>query len=399
MASELQSTTATLRIAVLSDLHAYDSLDPHEACPSFYCTREPADKNPINSLFELITSEQLTAHLVLCAGDIGDKARPAPTRDAWIAVSEVGRRLGADLVAGTVGNHDVDSRHMHNAFDPKGNLQALAPAFPLPDEDQNDRFWSRHFEIIGADTYRLVVLNSCAFHGGPATEQAHGRISEPTLNHLRRRLAERDAAPVNVLLCHHHPLKHMDYELGEYDEMAGGQLLLEMLGSGAHGQWIVIHGHKHHPKLRYAHGGGAAPVIFSAGSLCSTLYPQLVHHSAQQFYIIEFPLEVQQRFGMVGTFQTWNWSFGHGWSRAGDGPGLPGRGGFGLRVAPAVFANQVAGVVGTGVLGWRDFLDRCPEYQYLLPADEAIVLSTLRERHNLGVQYQDGAPIQIGQRA
>ena len=260
---------------------------------------------------------------MLCAGDIGDKARPAPTRDAWTAVSEIGQRLGADTVAGTVGNHDIDSRNIHNDFDPKGTLQALAPPFPLPAEDQNDRFWSRHFEVLQTNMYRLVVLNSCAFHGGPPAEHLHGRISEPTLHHLQSRLAESDAAPVNVLLCHHHPLKHMDYELGEYDEMAGGQLLLELLGSGRYGEWIVVHGHKHHPKLRYAHGGGAAPVVFSAGSLCSTLNPQLIHHSTQQFYIIDFPLEVQSQFGMVGTFQTWNWSFGHGWSRQATVQDLP----------------------------------------------------------------------------
>ena len=218
-------------------------------------------------------------------------------------------------------------------------------------------------------------------------EYASGRISPPTLDHLRTRLGENDPPPVNILLCHHHPQKHMEIKLGEYDEIKSGQLLLELLGSGDFGNWIVVHGHKHHPKLCYSHGGSASPVIFSAGSLCHVLFPELTTVTGRQFYLLQFPLDSFDEFGFVGTFQAWEWEFKRGWARAPRKKDLPDHGGFGYRINLEVFAKQIADWIGPRVIGWDDF--RGPVSAPFLPLTSRFAT----RRKTFGIEAQRSDPI------
>jgi predicted MPP superfamily phosphohydrolase len=250
-------SVSTLTVGIISDLHAYETADSGNR-PSHLCLNgvdsEPT-KHPFAGLHKLIADNSLSVDILLCCGDLGDKAHPAAIRYAWNAIHDLKARLGASKLFATVGNHDVDSRHKFNAFDPKGFLQSLTPSFPMETEALNDTFWSRNFALYTDNVYRVAVLNSSAFHGGGEDELKHGRISDYTLAALRLALEGVPSKPVNILLCHHHPQQHMELNLGEYDVMKSGQLLLDLLGSGAFGDWIVIHGHKHHPKLCYAAGG------------------------------------------------------------------------------------------------------------------------------------------------
>src|SRR4051794_33745568 len=104
-----------LTIAVLSDLHAFDQKSKSEAAePSYLCTLAPRDlpgQHPIRGLQQLIENEKLRADILLCPGDLGDKARPAGIQYGWRAVHEVAGYLNAGVVVGNVGNHDVDSRY------------------------------------------------------------------------------------------------------------------------------------------------------------------------------------------------------------------------------------------------------------------------------------------------
>ena len=70
---------------------------------------------------------------------------------------DIGSRLKVDLVAGTVGNHDVDSRYVNTDYDPKEHLQTLTPPFPLPNDASNNAFWAKNLEIVLRPNYRLVV--------------------------------------------------------------------------------------------------------------------------------------------------------------------------------------------------------------------------------------------------
>ena len=93
-------TAGVLTVAVVSDLHAYEAGDDKK--PSFYCIHDDINDTPVGGLFRLIDDESLRADVLLCGGDLGDKANPAAIRTAWAHVHEIGTKLKVALVAGTV---------------------------------------------------------------------------------------------------------------------------------------------------------------------------------------------------------------------------------------------------------------------------------------------------------
>lgn len=389
-----------LVVAVISDVHAYEGKDikPDEI-PSHCCiTESDPMKNSLVGLHEFIKRESLSADVLLCAGDIGDKAQTIAVQHTWRELHETKKLLGATVLAAATGNHDIDSRHDYNKFDAKGMLQALKPPYPFDDEGMNDRYWSRHFELIAHNEYRILVLNSSAFHGEGQFDQTnqyeyeHGRVSEHTLRKIRERLDAHLTPPVNILLCHHHPHPHSEIGLGRDDLMIGGDALLSLLNSGTYGRWLVIHGHKHHPKLENAAGGASAPIVFAAGSLARFLYGELQANSRNQFYIIDFPYEHFAQFGFVGSFRAWDWRSGHGWRPASNGSELPANGGFGWRGDIGVLAGTVDRAVESASIPWTDIVSKLPELKYLLPLDLDQLVRRLQDNPALIVQPENDVP-------
>jgi predicted phosphodiesterase len=404
-----KSLSSSLRVAVVSDIHAYDEPDePGGEPPSSLCTKAPEDQpnyHPITGLSNLIEQNKLQADVLVCCGDMGDKARPAGIKYVWDNLQKLKDKLAAELLAATAGNHDVDSRYKYNDYDAKGVLQSLLPQFPLGDETQNNKYWSRNYVVITTSKFRLVILNSSAYHGAKEEEFKHGRVSLRTVETLKAELADLErthSRQVNILLCHHHPHKHGDIEDDDYSIMEGGHKLLGMLESGNYGNWIIIHGHKHHPRICYAAGGSSAPIVFSAGSLCARLYQPLQSVARNQFYLITFPLAELETLGLglAGTFQSWDWIDGRGWMRAGDRSGLPPYGGFGNRGNVFTLANQVAALFsnrGEPYIKWDEVLSAIPSLKYLLPSDMIQMLNKLESAHTLRVLWDStGQPAQIG---
>jgi predicted phosphodiesterase len=342
-----------LTVAIVSDVHAYQGFDADKS-PS-HCEVMETDplKNAIVGLKEFIKSQQLTADYLLCPGDLGDKAVPLAAKFVWEELHTIRKLLKAKELITATGNHDVDSRHAHNSYDGKGMLQQLTPRYPFGKEALSDRYWSRHFVLIDLECARILVLNSSAFHGEGKFDQSkkyeyeQGRVSDYTLSQIRTELEKVPTPPpVNIFLCHHHPHRHSELRLGDDDLMMGGGALLEILGSGNFGNWIIIHGHKHHPKLEYAAGGSTAPIVFAAGSASAVLYKELQTVSRNQFYILSFPYSEYDTYGFVGTFQTWNWATGQGWFPASRVEQLPAIGGFGWRGNILSLAKDVFRIVG-----------------------------------------------------
>jgi Calcineurin-like phosphoesterase len=403
------TTDDVLRIAVASDLHAYDRhrLEENDPEPSFFeigAPESPVGQHPIAALRSLIGTSGLRAHILLCPGDLGEKATPAATKHAWTAVHSIGDSLGASAIVGTAGNHDVDSRYAYNDYDAKGFLQSLIPSFPVAADATFDRYWSRHFAILTWPELRLVILNSSAYHGsGPdktknPPEYGHGRISELTLQSLSEALRARTDVPLNVLLCHHHPSPFEEFGLGAADVMDGGAELVRILGEGHCGQWLIIHGHKHFPKLLYAQGTTAiTPTIFAAGSLCVRLQSEISASCRNQFYILDFSLNDLNTMGLVGRFRSWDWVFGVGWQPAQEHSGLPCQGGFGFRENRTMLKTLLAEVCSSQPqTTWSQIVSAQPRLRYLMPHDLRLLLDALEEGGRFRVMRgSDGLVLQI----
>jgi 3',5'-cyclic AMP phosphodiesterase CpdA len=389
-----------VKLAVASDLHAYDSTSWDMATrPSYIDIAAPhgADGGQlIPSLLDLVANTPLRADFLLCPGDLGHRAHPPSMAHAWKTLQDLARALGAELLV-TAGNHDVDSRHNYNYFDAKGFLQALTPPFPLFPDSSFDRFWSRHFVLLRRDDVRFVILNSSAYHGAERAdadpEYVHGRVAPSTLRALESELSQdSDPPPLNVVLCHHHPIPHDEHGLGADDIMKGGSELVRLLASGTFGEWLIVHGHKHFPRLTYAQGQTAVvPTVFAAGSLSVALHPEISGIVRNQFYIIDLDVEHVSRHGLQGRFRCWDWSNGVGWLQARADSGLPGQGGFGAHERPRQLATQIAEhFAKRKSIPWPEVVSRFQPVQYLLPRDFATLITELRERQGLRIFFEDG---------
>lgn len=388
-----------ITIGIVSDLHACTLDKKDAAVPSHLDITLPEHPttHPIAGLLTLIRNEKdrLSADLLLSAGDIGDKAKPDCIVYAWKVLHQLKDALNADLIIPAVGNHDVDSRYKYTKYDARGFLQALTPSFPFDSEDLNDRFWSRHHALIDRENWRLLILNSSAFHGTKPDEIDHGRISEFTFNRVKAALEQSSVRPINILLCHHHPHPHAELEI-DYEVMHDGSRLLQLLGTGRYGEWLIIHGHKHYPRLCYAPGTPDAPIIFSAGSLCANLGGELGTKVPNQFYILRISLADCSASGLCGTFRSWDWSKGIGWMPAGPNDGLPAYGGFGYRGSTTDLVKDIKAQVTPPFVEWSQVAKNVPKLQYVLPDQMKSVYRELK-LVGLHVLFNDqGFPMQIG---
>lgn len=388
-----------LRIAVASDLHAYthNSGGATQSHLKVLGASDSASSDPLRHLAELISTQMLKADLLLSPGDLGNKASADGIKYAWKSLHEIGAKLQAQLVTASSGNHDLDSRYNGLSADPAETLQRLDPPYPLPGEQDNDRYWARKFVILNTKHYKLVVLNSAAYHGGKPEEIEHGRISAFTISRLQKELSALPTTPVNIILCHHHPhqFPELFQEDDTYDVMKNGQQLLDLLGNGRNGNWIVIHGHKHHARVGYSQGTSSSPIVMAAGSFSAVIYPELQSHARNQFYIIEIPLNNPS--GLVGTIKAWDWT-PRGWIPAvSDDSGLPAIVKFGCRDTPQNLARRIDQCLGERVAeNWTNILALVPEAEYLLPNDFDSLIYVLEITFGIKVESDKGIPIEIG---
>jgi hypothetical protein len=124
-------------------------------------------------------------------------------------------------------------------------------------------------------------------------------------------------------------------------------------------------------------------VIFSAGSLTSSLYLDLQGRARNQFYIVEFDTDAAANLGLgvAATFSSWDWATGIGWQPAQPGSAIPATGGFGYRIN----VSELAGLIKRNLEAARtpqsfaELLATTPSIKYLIPADVALVRQALED--------------------
>lgn len=389
-----------LTIAVASDLHAYRQTDDGKLTyrPSKLCLSE-TEENPLSHPFAglsaLISKDNLTADIFLCPGDMTDRAAPEGVKYSWAQIHKAGEQLGAKLTTATVGNHDLDSRGATFAEEPKELLQQLDPMYPLPDENLNNEYWANNFTLFQGINYSLLLLNTCAKHNSK-DEWDRGYITKHTLKKLADKISAAPQKEINILLCHHHPHQHSELSLGDMDVMRNGQLLIDALA--LNGNWLVIHGHKHHPKISYAAGGASSPIVFAAGSFSGNFEPEAETRTRNQFHLVDIVQLSDKPYALHGMIRSWNWAVGCGWLKATGGvTGMPPTAGFGARLHPAELAKIVASkMVKSKLKKWGELCQSIPELNYQLPQDYEHFKKILKKDFLLSVEEDQGAPSQVG---
>jgi hypothetical protein len=385
-----------MRFFVLSDLHAYSDLPPTEGQPSFLALdrdgniRGGVTQNPILDLEKCITTNSIKADYLICCGDLAHRADQVGLRYAWRFLNSLEKHLGVKATLATIGNHDVDSRFKDAEANPFDGLKSLDPRFPFQDDHLFDRFWSRNFAIYQNPEARFLVINSCSVHGY-TEEYQRGYISNWTLAEIERQLSASSPAPINIAIVHHHPHRHTELDLGDTDDIKGGDAFMHLLGRSEFGNWLILHGHKHHPKLCYAKGDSFSPTVFSAGSFSARLQDPVAKKACNQFYLIDIdPGAVASAGRLQGRFQTWSWSMVDGWINDNfRGLGLPPSGGFGHRDGAGV-AQRIIRLVRGGTTARQQLITELPDLAYVIPSEIEKVLGICRAG---GIRFSEEKPL------
>jgi hypothetical protein len=133
---------------------------------------------------------------------------------------------------------------------------------------------------------------------------------------------------------------------------------------------LLVHGHKHHPKLSYAPGVEALPVL-AAGSFAAGMKNGLASRTRNVFHLIT--LEHSEK-GEIrhGSILTWQFRLSLGWTPASwDAVDFPHKTGFGSTIFPEQLADQVKKLffsLNVPMAEWTTVVSSLPDLKYVLPS-------------------------------
>lgn len=400
-----------MRIAILSDLHAFcsetrkDSSGRKPPAPSLIDISAPSrtkSSDPLVGFCSLFENGEIDfPDLFIVAGDLGDRADTLAMRTVWKELVQLATSSSEVLLLATCGNHDLDTRHQQNSFDPRGYIRTLNQNFPYPEAEKYGinqlEYWANNFSILEEADYRILNINSCAFHGfgsDAEPELEHGRISDITLGEIEARIrisVEKDPHKHNVCLLHHHIMPVSSDTFDDKSVMKGSDRLTDMLSRAALGEWFIVHGHRHRSNLFHA-GGNSAPIVLSCASFAATRTGDEHNPTPNQFYILHFDEPQTGRAARVsGRIEAWNWTPSIGWQSTTSIPGgLPVRTGFGFRGYIPDLADRIAEAVKDKKrMEWAGLVGAFPEVGRLIPTDTVSLITTL-ETQGLVVSQTSG---------
>jgi len=244
----------------------------------------------------------------------------------------------------------------------------LRPMFPASSRQEFEGFWAKGFCLLEQDHFRVLVINSVASHTNEKSAK-QGLVSNQQLDDIARSLNTAAVKPFQIAVCHHHPMLHEDINLGKSDVMENGSLLTALLAE--RGFDLVVHGHKHHPKLSYA--PGATPIaVLASGSFAAGMKSGLATRTRNVFHIVTLHKDDSRNGCIEGTVLTWQFRQWKGWTPATwDSAEFPHRTGFGCHEPPGKLAEEAEAVFrkrGVDVCKWPDVALGVPELRFVPPA-------------------------------
>ena len=385
------------RLLVVSDVHAFSSRDKATDSVLDLSDSGASVSNPLADLLTDARAKLIQSDVLICAGDVCNRADAAGLTRAWSQLHQLREALGATELIATCGNHDLDSRYLSGVPDPdpKGALLALDPGFPFADEVRANKFWARNYAVVALGDIVLVNVNTSAYHGGLQTEIDHGRISKKTIAAIRGELAQLPRAKAYVLLCHHHPMPLSGWGLETDSEfLKNGQELLDALVGATRATWLVVHGHRHKPRLMQgASNSSAAPFVLGAGSLGAR-----VPGVPNQFHLVSlYACNLPDHSSLVGTVRTWSWTDSTRWQMSTQLDGLPATCGFGYRGQIPALADSIVTLTNGAFAPWSQVRTSLPAFDLLMPQDMKDLEMALRARGVRVLWTSDGMPVQVGQ--
>lgn len=388
-----------MKCLIVSDLHVYEkgSTTSERISRDSLITTDESKPNPLTNLLTYCEKHSITADVLICPGDLGDKADSAGITHAWTKLKELANQVKAKQIFAVSGNHDLDSSLVDNEYDVREHLVHLEPHYPTSDKAQNCHYWTYGYYVSTEINYNLIGINTCHYHGYDPKEIKHGRLSEKTLHKLADELCKLPEKNINILLCHHAPSIFSHHELGEDDFLKLGTELIVELEKRGSDRWMIIHGHKHYPAIYNAQSvSGQPPLVLSSGSLGSTLYDKLTEHTGNQFHMLEFHTDSFKDYGLVGSIDSWEWNGINDWNPPNrEIPDIQHYSGFGYTENVVSLSIKIAKQVQNTILKEADIEKYFPMLKFMLPVDLLNLRKNL-ESHKIGLHLDQGRVIELG---
>ena len=274
------------RVAVFSDIHFGQMARTH-----FFTA--PGEMIKGNSRGEVPLGEglislmkELMPEYIFIAGDLTSAAEPQEFYYCEKKILEIADQVGVnrDKIICCTGNHDVDwqiSKLFNNTkglFEHeeiviecrKEKYQKIAASVAnvcfeeLKSPEGGPAPFSGIYESIDFVAFILNTSLNC----GPNLKYSHGELTEVQLKWLEKQLdCYNQDERKKIVLMHHHPFNYpyptLSEDISQIKEGADFVELAELKGID-----LVIHGHRHHPKVKTVSTGGRSVVTyFCAGSL------------------------------------------------------------------------------------------------------------------------------------
>jgi hypothetical protein len=252
------------------------------------------------------------------------------------------------------------------------------------------QYWRTGFCAVESGPLRVLTVNSAFFHRSRRAAD-HGKISERQLAAIEDMLADLPKRRFQIGVVHHHPIVHEAFRLGTYDVIEGGTLLLDLLSEYEFD--IVIHGHKHFPRLCYGTGESQSLPVFGAGSFSALLTPNIACSTRNLFHMLELDDDTMEHCGKHGVITSWEFHPGSGWLRPNNtSAALPATAGFGCHIELRSLARAVARAFRScriDVVRWERILILIPHLRFLVPCQLVKLAAHLRKHYGLQVAPPD----------
>ena len=361
-----------IKIAVISDLHCHPSdfqIDGSKVDDTFLKTdmlRTPPTNHPVQSLLDVVDSDNIRCDLTLCPGDFTNKSNVQGLIFGWDSCIEISQAVKSKELVGTVGNHDVDSYLNYSNYS-FTNVRGIRKSFPFKDHGGNlNNFWAIGCGFIEKDDVRILVINSCHYHHNKVNSNS-GEVSDELIEYVKSYYEENKDDKINIVLTHHHPIEHSKNDLGELDKIVNSDGLLEILGD--YKIDLFIHGHKHHALLRYhpcSNTNHKIPV-FASGSFSATSNYSYSQHR-NYFHIVEIVKENKEV--AKGKIKTYTFLRRQGWILNDDPSGFKVYSGFGYQGEIEDLIDLVDDKIDEEkTIKWEELLELAPDIVHLTPTE------------------------------
>ncbi|MDI9857966.1 metallophosphoesterase family protein [Flectobacillus roseus] len=369
-----------LRIAIFSDFHCHNKNNNNNTQESYLLTDVTIDtfQDPFKSFEILIKNDStISADLLVLPGDFTNKCDLEGLQMGWDIAKQIGKLLNVEKIIPNIGNHDVDSRKIRNS-DPFNDIKNFSLDFPFNDVELNSFFWENGYIIIEDENYRILNINTV--HSHTTKEMANkGLIHQDAINNIEERLNKSLSNKVNIAVCHHNPIEHSHYNTGSTDFLNNGDELIKILDRMNFD--LIIHGHKHDPRIRYSPGGINSPIVFSSGSF-SAFKNLLLQGANNTFHIITFECNEDQ-IGK-GIIDTWFFVPTKGWKQNIKNIYFEPRIGFGVKVDIRALSSKIHQWFDQqkdNIVSLDDLIETFQDIKFMIPSDVDKLKNELKNKN------------------